>query len=1412
MQVKHLSITVLSLLYSLLLPSLSQAQRVSIPDANLAAAIREEIGDSITRQTLLNLTRLEAPNRGITDLTGLEHARNLTVLDLGREYIEAEPWFVNSNAISDFSPIAGLTQLTQLNLTYCGLSDVSFLSGLTQLTGLGLSENSISDISALAKLTKLTSLNIWDNSILNISPLAELKKLTSLDLSSNSISDISALAELKQLNGLYLLYNSISDISPLAELKKLDGLQLDGNSISDISPLAELKKLTWLTLSDNSISDISPLAELTQLTRLRLNNNSISDVSPIVGLNLTGTEWDSTGLNISGNPLSYASINTHIPAMQARGIEIEFDTRVPTTLVKIAGTAQQGIVNTMLPAPFVVEVLDQEDRPFAGVLVTFSITAGSGRLSTRRTTTDVTGRATTHLTFRQAVGTTTVRVTAADVSQPVQFTATSVLRSAPVPIPDVNLHEKIATTLRKPSGETITFADMLKLRTLTANNAGILDLVGLQYASNLTSLTLKENSISDVSPLAGLTGLTTLELRNNWLSDVSPLAGLTRLTTLDLRNNWLSDVSPLVGLDNLQRLFLQGNSLSDTAIGTHIRQLRTAGAHVRFDSVSTHEVPIVRLIYFRPRDRQPPPDINAQMDRLIKDVQQAYAQQMESQGLQRKTFQFETDATGRAVVHHLQGKFKDEYYQNQSLKVWEEIDEQFDRSKNVYLAALDVSSETIGAYGGQWCGLGSGVTHSGEALIPASGGCFNIDVTAHELGHAFGLQHDFRSNAKAKRILRYTTDPMITSFCAAEWLDAHRAFNPNQITTNTQPTVEMLPPSLASRPNTIRLRFKVTDPDGVHQVQFLTPEVDFTGGLLACKRLNGATSRTVEFVTTELTPRNESVYLQVMDVNGNFTRSEAFPVDIASLLPPSRGVRISDPNLAAAIREEIGNAITTHTLLNLARLDVPNRGIKNLTGLEHAHNLKALNLGSEYIEGEWQWVNSNRVSNFSPLVGLTQLTSLRLDDSNLSDVSLLAKLTQLTDLYLGGNTISDISPLAKLTQLTNLNLYDNSVSGITPLAELTQLTDLYLGGNTISDISPLTELRELTNLDLYNNTISDITPLAGLTQLTNLTLWDNIISDISPLAKLTQLTYLDLGDNSISDISALAELTQLTDLRIGSNIVSDISALTELKKLIYLNLYGNIISDISPLAGLTQLTRLRLNNNSISDISPIVGLNLTGTQWDSTGLDIRGNPLNAAAINTHIPAMRAKGVVVVFEDSNVLTQGAGEKIVGPWLWVIAPTGNSGAGAAASDRDFLSEISDGAVTELEIATNGATVGTPVGDSVWTLHRLSATGEDNINDMATAAGLGTGNIDTHVAYGSIALDAPRKQQTQMFAGSDDAVKVWLNGELVHNNPVDRGATDFQDQFPVTLKKGTNILLVAVYEGWGDWTGFFGFAADA
>ena len=150
------------------------------------------------------------------------------------------------------------------------------------------------------------------------------------------------------------------------------------------------------------------------------------------------------------------------------------------------------------------------------------------------------------------------------------------------------------------------------------------------------------------------------------------------------------------------------------------------GGTVRIQNIQTHlesqhQRNIVRLIYFLPGDRPPQPDIDEGMDKLIKDVQQVFAGQMEHYGFGRKTFQFETDATGKAVVHHVRGKFEDEYYQNQAGKVWEEIEERFDISTNIYLAALDVSTEVLDGFA---CGYGGPHGASGgTVLIPASGCC-----------------------------------------------------------------------------------------------------------------------------------------------------------------------------------------------------------------------------------------------------------------------------------------------------------------------------------------------------------------------------------------------------------------------------------------------------------------------------------------------------------------------------------------------------------------------------------------------------------------------------------------------------------------------------------------------------------------
>ena len=167
-------------------------------------------------------------------------------------------------------------------------------------------------------------------------------------------------------------------------------------------------------------------------------------------------------------------------------------------------------------------------------------------------------------------------------------------------------------------------------------------------------------------------------------------------------------------------------------------------------------------------------------------------------------------------------------------------------------------------------------------------------------------------------------------------------------------------------------------------------------------------------------------------------------------------------------------------------------------------------------------------------------------------------------------------------------------------------------------------------------------------------------------------------------------------------------------------------------------------------------------------------------------------------------------IAGEWLWMIAPTEANQGGANSTDIDSLAVASNDDVTEEMVAMDGATEGDEVGDYAWTLGELPANGD--INAMLIELGV-TENADFNdvTSYALITLVADDDMEGVMIGvSSDDSVKVWLNGEEVHNNPVNRGrggADSFQDSFAVNLVKGDNILMIKVSERGGGWGMFAG-----
>ena len=81
---------------------------------------------------------------------------------------------------------------------------------------------------------------------------------------------------------------------------------------------------------------------------------------------------------------------------------------------------------------------------------------------------------------------------------------------------------------------------------------------------------------------------------------------------------------------------------------------------------------------------------------------------------------------------------------------------------------------------------------------------------------------------------------------------------------------------------------------------------------------------------------------------------------------------------------------------------------------------------------------------------------------------------------------------------------------------------------------------------------------------------------------------------------------------------------------------------------------------------------------------------------------------------------------------------------------------------------------------------------------------GNPGNCAAFLKAQVWAPRDLEARLEIGSDDGVKVWLNGQVVHDKDVPRSFRLNEDKVPVKLKKGWNELLVKIVQGGGDWSG--------
>ena len=1013
---------------------------VNIPDANLRTKIETALGktsgDPISPAEIATLTSLSAQDASIRDLTGLETATNLTELQL---------W---DNNISDIAAVAGLTKLTRLYLWGNAITDISAVAGLTNLTHLRLSENSIANVSAVAGLTNLTHLYLRENSVSDIAAVAGLTNLTELRIGDNTISNIAA----------------------VASLTKLVWLDAPNNSISDIAAATNLTSLTSLNLSGNSIADLSAVTGLTNLLELYLAENSVSDLSPLVANTGLGAN---TEIDVLGNPLSYPSIYTHIPALQARSVFIEFDNRTPTTLAKVSGDTQQGTSGTALAQPFVVEVQDANNVAFAGVPVAFAVSGGGGTLSATSTATDANGRAASTLTLGNSAGTNTVSVSAQGIAQSETFTAEATTTNAAVDEGTEVTTYNVGDAIPLPTGFQTARLTIGSGRSVTAANG------------TYTCVAAVDCIIANGAVTQGTIEVTTSAVASNNAPEFTDGAS----TTLSVAENTVAGVNlgaaiAATDADNEVLTYtLGGIDAAAFAIDSTTGQLQTSAA-LDYETTSSYSVVVTVS------DGSLTDTINVTIN--VTDLDESLIPVCDRTPQVRDAIVAVVPGVstcGEVTKAHLTSDITSLFLNGQGITTLQAGDFE------------DLTSLTeLRLYGNQLTTLPAGLFDGLSAL-----------TTLYLNGNQLSTLPDGLFDGLAALTTLYLYGNAVDPLPLTVSLEKVGADQVKAVAPSGAPFDLVLPLAVANG-STSGGATTLTIPAGSVESQPLT--VTRTSGTTAAV--------TMDIGTLPRPPTNHSGY--------TLGKSTDLPLEVIGEVAVT--VTIPDANLRAQIETALGKTsgdpISPAEMATLTALSAQDASIRDLTGLETATNLTELQLwdnnisdiaavaGLTKLTKLYLW--GNTITDIAAVAALTNLTDLRLGENSIANVSAVAGLTNLTHLGLRENSVSDISAIVTLANLTELRIGDNTISSIAAVASLTKLVWLDAPNNSISDIAAVANLTNLTSLTMSGNSITDLSAVAGLTNLLELYLAENAVADLSPLVSNTGLgadTEIDVQGNPL---------------------------------------------------------------------------------------------------------------------------------------------------------------------------------------------------------------------------------------------------------------------------------------------------------
>ena len=332
-------------------------------DRSLAVAVRATLGLPINNTTG-TFDILKIPKVELTKLTKLNVHPSSLAGDL-LDYLD----------LPNITDLTGLEHATQLKIL-----DLTWHTGVT-------------DLDPIAQLTQLRELNIYRTNVIDLTPIAQLTQLSKLDISGTGVFDLTPIAQLTQLKELRIRNTGVTDLTPLSGLTQLSKLHMWGTPINDLTPIAQLTRLTEIRITAYTTITASDIRFLEASTPQPLTEATLNGSSVILTLLPSGVSYDKSidnlrnALTVSGIPGVIVSDVTRVNDAQVK-VTLEFtgNLSLPDTLTfTISPEAVSGYDGRVLTdkitiyAPLELSVSHDTltDVTLDGAIVTLTLASGS---------------------------------------------------------------------------------------------------------------------------------------------------------------------------------------------------------------------------------------------------------------------------------------------------------------------------------------------------------------------------------------------------------------------------------------------------------------------------------------------------------------------------------------------------------------------------------------------------------------------------------------------------------------------------------------------------------------------------------------------------------------------------------------------------------------------------------------------------------------------------------------------------------------------------------------------------------------------------------------------------------------------------------------------------------------------------